>query len=222
MRNAIMIFLVCYLSFTSGCATFRKAEQAAILEMENKELQRKLKQLQQSKNEEVNRVLQEKEGQLQDLEMVKLALEEQLRKEIGEYKAKLQMTERGLVITFLAEVFFDSGKDILREDGAVSLGKVAQVLNENVPDSYISIEGHTDSDPIKYSDWKSNWELSSARALAVVHYLINHCKVKPNRLSGVGCGEYRPVVSNDTAAGKQQNRRVEIIILPAQVQKIKG
>lgn len=74
------------------------------------------------------------------------------------------MTERGLVITFLSEVFFDSGKDVIREDGKGSLQKVAGVLNQNIPNSNVAIEGHTDNQPIKYSEWKTNWELSSARA----------------------------------------------------------
>lgn len=210
-RNVITAFLVCCVGITSGCAAFRRAEQVDILEMENKELKKKLEHLQEAK-----------EGQSQDLAVAKRILEEQLKREIGDYKAKLQMTERGLVITFLAEVFFDSGKDIIREESKVSLDKVAQVLNVNVPDSRIAVEGHTDSDPIKYSAWKSNWELSSARALAVVHYLIDQCKVEPKRLSGAEYGEYQPVVPNDTVAAKQQNRRVEIVILPSQIKKVRS
>jgi chemotaxis protein MotB len=125
------------------------------------------------------------------------------------------------MITFLAEVFFDSGKDVIRNDGKESLKKVAYVLNKNVPDSNVAIEGHTDNDPIKHSSWKTNWELSSARALAVLHYFVDEADVKPQRLSANGYGEYKPVSSNDTLKGKQQNRRVEIVILPA-INKVKA
>ena len=157
-----------------------------------------------------------------DLEKAKAELEESLKKEIGEYKAKLQMTERGLVITFLSEVFFNSGKDTIRSDGESALQKVAEVLNTNVPHSLVAIEGHTDNEPIKYSGWKSNWELSSARALSVLHYLIAQCNISPKRLSANGYGEYRLVADNDSTQNRQKNRRVEIVILPSKVSRVKG
>ncbi|PIP18961.1 MAG: hypothetical protein COX41_05460, partial [Candidatus Omnitrophica bacterium CG23_combo_of_CG06-09_8_20_14_all_41_10] len=100
--------------------------------------------------------------------------------------------------------------------------KVAEVLNRDVPDSQVAVEGHTDNDPIKYSGWKSNWELSSGRALAVLHYLVDECKVEPQRLSANGYGEYHPVAPNDTPQNKQKNRRVEIVILPSKVSKVKA
>jgi chemotaxis protein MotB len=77
----------------------------------------------------------------------------------------------------------------------------------------VGIEGHTDNDPIKKSGWKSNWELSTARALSVLHYLSEQSVNEP-RLSAIGYGEYRPVASNDIKDGRQKNRRVEIVILP--------
>ncbi|NQT33298.1 MAG: OmpA family protein [Candidatus Omnitrophica bacterium] len=164
--------------------------------------------------------LSDKERKLTALAMAKSELETRLQEEIGEYKAKLEMTERGLVITFLAEIFFDSGKAVISATGEEPLEKVAAVLNGSVPNSAIAVEGHTDNDPIKHSAWESNWELSSARALAVLHYLIDKGSVKPERLSAVGYGEYRPVASNDTPEGKQENRRVEIVILPSALKKV--
>jgi chemotaxis protein MotB len=81
-------------------------------------------------------------------------------------------------------------------------------------DYYVGIEGHTDNIPIARSGWKSNWELSSARALAVLHYLEKEEKISPERLSAIGYGEFQPVASNDTKDGRQANRRVEIVIMP--------
>lgn len=212
----------------SGCAALRKADMVDELQLEITQLKKQIKEkdaqmekLRSEKQKGVKQVEQVKQRELTDLERAKAELEEKLKKEISEYKARLDMTERGIVITFLAEVFFDSGKDVIRSTGELSLQKVAQVLNTSVADSYIAIEGHTDNEPIKHSGWKSNWELSSARALAVLHYFIDKCQLKSERLSAVGYGEYRPVASNDTDQGKQQNRRVEIIILPSNIKKIK-
>lgn len=197
----------------SGCAVLEKARRADELEREMANLQSKLKEAEgQSK---------EKEQELSELERAKAELERSLKNEIGEYRAKLEMTERGLVITFLAEVFFDSGKDVIRTDGQEALSKVAEVLNNNVADSSVAVEGHTDNDPIKYSAWKSNWELSCSRALAVVHYLIEEGRVRAERLSANGYGEFRPVADNDTPEGKRKNRRVEIVILPG-LSKVKA
>ncbi len=124
------------------------------------------------------------------------------------------MAERGLVITFVAEVLFDSGKAKIRPEAYATLDKIAKVLKENISDRNINIEGHTDNQPIKYSGWKSNWELSTARATSVLHYLVDEKSIAPDRVAAVGHGEFKPVASNNTTEDRQKNRRVEIIILP--------
>lgn len=220
-RFALIIFSIAVFSL-SGCASIDKARRADELEAENASLRDSIAQLQKEKTKEVQKVYEEKDKELSELEQAKRELEESLKKEIGDYKAKLQMTERGLVITFVSEVFFDSGKDMIKSDGKASLDKVAEVLNRDVPNSQVAVEGHTDNDPIKYSGWKSNWELSSGRALAVVHYLADNCKVGPERLSANGYGEYHPVTPNDTPQNKEKNRRVEIVILPSAISKVKA
>jgi chemotaxis protein MotB len=101
------------------------------------------------------------------------------------------------------------------------LDKVSAVLKDNMAQFNIGIEGHTDNIPIKHSNWKSNWELSTARALSVLHYLEKNQGISPERLSAIGYGEYRPVASNETNEGRKQNRRVEIVILP-NVTKVKN
>lgn len=221
MNHRLMISLFLAMLALSGCSYIQKARRTDDLEIENHNLRVRIAQLQKEKTKEIEHIAQQKENELSDLEKAKLQLEEALRKEIRNYQAKLEMTERGLVITFLSEVFFGSGKDIIRQDGKESLQRVAEVLNQNVPDSQVAIEGHTDNQPIKYSGWKTNWELSSARALAVLHYLVDECKVKPVRLSANGYGQFQPVVANDTKENMQKNRRVEIIILPSNISKIK-
>lgn len=219
MKRSLYLSLV-VLFLLPGCSYIQKIRTFDDLQEENLSLRNKVLQLQKEQGQQKS-VVREKEQKLSELEQAKLELEEKLKQEIGEYKARLQMTERGLVITFLSEIFFDSGKDVIRADGGHALKSVAEVLNKEVKDSFVAIEGHTDNDPINRSAWKSNWELSSARALAVLHFLIDSCQLKPERLSIAGYGQYRPVAANDTLKDKQQNRRVEIVILPAQLKKIK-
>ncbi|MEI8350565.1 MAG: flagellar motor protein MotB [Candidatus Omnitrophota bacterium] len=218
VKFAIIIFLAIFVM--SGCASAQKVKRTNELETENQNLRNQIAQLQKEKTKEIEHVVKQKDREFSELEKAKLELEEALKKEIGNYKAKLEITERGLVITFLSEVFFDSGKDIIREDGKESIKKVAEVLNRDVPNSNVAIEGYTDNQPIKYSGWKTNWELSSARALAVLHYLVDECEVMPIRLSANGYGEFRPIAANDTKENMQKNRRVEIVILPARINKI--
>ena len=198
MKNKLIIITILMVSMLSGCTYIQKAKRTDELEIENANLKNRVAQLQKDKTKEVRQVYEEKGKELSELERAKKELEDSLKKEIGEYKAKLQMTERGLVITFVSEIFFDSGKDKVKENGKITLDKVAEVLNRDVPNSNVAIEGHTDNDPIKYSGWRSNWELSSARALAVLHHLIGEGKIRPQRLSANGYGEFHPVAPNDT------------------------
>ncbi len=188
----VKIFLLCFLVFgLTGCTIiFQKGRRTDV--------------------EKITKL----KSELSELERAKAELEDRLKKEIGDKQVKVQMEDRGLVITFVAEVLFDSGKDKLRADALEKLNKISEVLNTTVKDLSIGIEGHTDNVPIKYSGWKSNWELSTARAVSVLHCLVDKQGLAPQRLSATGYGEYHPVASNDTAEGRQENRRVEIVILP--------
>jgi chemotaxis protein MotB len=150
---------------------------------------------------------------MNELERAKSELEKRLQDEINNKQVQVEMEPKGLVITFVSEVLFDSGKAKLRKDSYSKLDKVASVLNTTVADLNVGIEGHTDNRPIKRSGWKSNWELSTSRALSVLHYLSDKSVAEP-RLAAIGYGEYKPVASNDSREGRQKNRRVEIVILP--------
>jgi len=169
--------------------------------------------IQKGRRTDIERISQLK-SELSELEKAQAELQEKLKKEISDKEVKIEMLERGLVITFVAEVLFDSGKAKLRTESHEKIDKIADVLKTTVKDLNVGIEGHTDNVPIKYSSWKSNWELSSARAISVLHYLIDNQTIEPERLAATGYGEYRPVASNDTKEGRQENRRVEIVILP--------
>lgn len=156
---------------------------------------------------------------VQELEEAKTLLERRLKDEIRDKQVKVDLTKRGLVITFVDEVLFDSGKDVLKKEACPTLDKVVSVIKEKVSDRDIGIEGHTDDQPIRYSGWKSNWELSTARATTVLHYMEDS-GIDPDKLQATGFGEYRPIASNDTPEARQQNRRVEIVILPGDLDKV--
>jgi chemotaxis protein MotB len=162
--------------------------------------------------------IQSLERELEELRHTRGILEESLAKEIQDKQVRLAMQEKGLVITVVSEVLFDSGKAKLKPESLATLDKVATILNENVPENNIDIEGHTDNEPIKHSKWKSNWELSAHRALSVLEYLEEK-GVSSSRLSASGYGEYQPVASNETKEGRQMNRRVEIVIKPKTTKK---
>jgi chemotaxis protein MotB len=175
-----------------------------------------------SLNAKLGQLQEQKEGELSELEKAKQLLEAQLKQEIDDKTVRLEMAQKGLAIIFLTEVLFDSGKADIRPEAFPALDKIAAVLKENVEDRNIGIEGHTDNEPIKHSKWKSNWELSTSRATSVLHYLVDTKEIEPKRVAAIGYGEYRPVSSNDTVEGRKQNRRVEIVILPKNMEKIQA
>ena len=159
---------------------------------------------------------------LRQKDLLKLAeIEEALAQKLrGEKDVRLEMAERGLVITFVDKILFDSGKADIKEDGLPVLQKVADVLKKKARDRKIGVEGHTDNEPITHSGWKSNWELSTARATSVLHYLVDNGRISPKMLSATGYGEHKPVASNITKDGRRENRRVEIILLPKEFKKV--
>lgn len=145
---------------------------------------------------------------------------EELQKETDQYiknnglsdqlNTQLNMSE--LKITIKDSALFASGKAELKgqsEELAIAIGD----LIKNYPDYQIVISGHTDNVPIKSSSFESNWDLSSARALGFMKVVLQRSGLDPKQFQAVGMGEYHPIVSNDTHAGKAQNRRVEVSIL---------
>ncbi len=159
--------------------------------------------------------------ELDNLRNAKSMLEKKFSREIQNKNVSIKMSRKGLVITVLAKILFDSGRAKLKDTSFEVLDKVADVLNNEMSMHNVGIEGYTDNQPIKYSKWKSNWELSAHRALSVLHYLIDK-GVSPRRLSVIGYGEYRPVVPNTTPENMQKNRRVEIVILPRLVKTLQA
>lgn len=117
-----------------------------------------------------------------------------------------------MVIHLPQDILFESGSANLSRDGRQTLGEVAGVLAE-LTDRRFQVEGHTDNVPISTARFPSNWELSAARSLSVVH-LLTEQGVSPENLSGAGYGEHQPVASNENPEDRRRNRRIEIVMLP--------
>jgi chemotaxis protein MotB len=121
--------------------------------------------------------------------------------------------QRGrLVILLPQDVLFNSGSAVLGGEGQSVITEIASVL-ATFPDRRFQVEGHTDNVPISTAQFPSNWELSSARALAVVR-LLERGGVSPENVSGAAFGEHQPVASNEDRESRRLNRRIEIVMLP--------
>ena len=117
-------------------------------------------------------------------------------------------------IELAATMLFDASGAQLLPDASRTLDVVAAELSRSYPDQIIGVEGHTDSDPIRNSRWVSNHQLSIGRAMAVYDFLTTQARLPPAQLFVAGHGPNHPVVSNATPAGKERNRRVELVVYP--------
>ena len=148
-----------------------------------------------------------------DVGTLKRELEEVLAPEIQRHEIALHIGPDGLVISLREMGFFDSGSAIMRRDSEKAFARVA-VLIKQYPCN-IRVEGHTDTVPIHTAQFKSNWELSTARATEVIRKLILQYGFAPERLSASGYGEFHPTATNATEEGRRTNRRVDLVILAA-------
>ncbi len=139
-------------------------------------------------------------------------LSKELQQEILNGRLALRMTPRGLTISFTQAALFPSGEDEIAPDFYPTIHKIADAMNK-VPNP-ARAEGHTDSVPIHNSRFRSNWELSAARSIALVE-LFTKFGVARERLSIAGYADTAPIDSNDTETGREKNRRVDIVILNA-------
>ncbi|WP_243291708.1 flagellar motor protein MotB [Bacillus sp. FJAT-47783] len=175
-------------------------------DVENADL---LKMKEEEKEAERNKIKEEK-NQLNEVE-------EKINTYIDEknLSGKLQttLTSEGLLITILDDILFDSGKADVRNQDIQLAKEISELLVMNPP-HHVVISGHTDNVPIKNSHFDSNWHLSVMRAVNVMKILLENEQLDPKMFSAKGYGEFKPVASNDTAVGRQKNRRVEILVLP--------
>jgi chemotaxis protein MotB len=212
MRNKILVLASVLLlaAMLTGCAT--KGQ----LRARDAEIEALKQQLEDARNQCV--ILENEKQEIQDRA-------NELQGELDELSDKLQLemekSERHTMLRVPEQLLFSSGQSSLRSGGRTLLDDIADILTKYT-EYDVRVEGHADNRPIKpefYDKYRSNWELSTARATEVVRYLINKKGIAPERLIAVGYGENRPIASNDTAEGRKQNRRVEFYISPQPVYK---
>jgi len=140
-----------------------------------------------------------------------------LREEARKGGVRVRSEERGIIIQLTDNVLFDEGSAELREEGKQILDRVIDLLERRT--NRIQIEGHTDNtQPAKGARFSSNWELAIARATKVLQYFEDSHRIKSQRLSASGYGEYKPLYPNTTPQNRAMNRRVDVVILREEIE----
>lgn len=189
--------------------------QHVYLQNINKQLSQNNQKLQQDMQKQKSViVLQEKVIQL--LDDTKKTIETSLKDQIAAMNIEVVEMKDQLKMVLVDTILFESGSTQLSEKGKALLRVIAKSIKD-YENQNILVMGHTDNTPISArlrKRFPSNWELSAARASAVVRFLQHQGKLKPQRLSAQGYSYYQPVASNKTEKGRHQNRRIEIILSP--------
>lgn len=157
-----------------------------------------------------------REARLAQIKHTYEELVEALEEEITRGELTISNLEGKLTVNLLNQILFDSGATQLREEGKKVLKNLGDVLNR-FPDRALQIAGHTDNVQISSrlaERFPTNWELSTARATSVIHFLQQEADIPGNRLIAAGFSEYQPVTDNSTPQGRAQNRRIEILLVP--------
>jgi chemotaxis protein MotB len=139
------------------------------------------------------------------------SLTAELQAEIKAGKVEVNLEPRGLVVSLKQTAFFPSGADVIDPATYPIMAKLADALK--AVSNPLRVEGHTDSQPIHTARFRSNWELSAARSIAMMELMVNRYQVDEQRIAIVGFADTAPVASNDTPEGRARNRRVDIVIL---------
>jgi chemotaxis protein MotB len=233
----VAIVLAFVFLFSSNAADRKNGlleEELRLLHEKNDRLQGQVKRLKEDIAENAGR-LKSKEEQLADAERVRLELEAQRLQRLEEEKQDQELLKAAqqkvetllsagqgsvflkgdiLTVRLTNNVLFASGRASLSNEGSEVLKAVAQLLNSELKDLAVKVEGHTDNEPIGQvlkAKYPSNWDLSSARASAAIVALTEN-GLDPNRMQAVGRADTAPVESNETDAGKAANRRIDFVI----------
>jgi chemotaxis protein MotB len=148
----------------------------------------------------------------QDLEKVQKNMEQLLSDKIAEHTVSVRMGRDGLIISLREAGFFASGSATPQPQTLPTLRRIASALSQTAYD--LRVEGHTDNIPIHTAGFDSNWELSSSRATHIARLLVDIGSIDPTKISAAGYAEFHPTATNDTAEGRSQNRRVDLVVLP--------
>jgi chemotaxis protein MotB len=164
----------------------------------------------------VAEISKEKEDEIARVKSTYDTLVADMKSEIEQGQIKITQLADRLSVSMVDKILFPSGEADIMPEGVKVLQRVGNVL-KNTTGKIIRVEGHTDNVPISsrlIKQFPTNWELSTARASNVVRFLQEKVGIEAARLQAIGMSEYHPVASNDTPAGRSQNRRIEIALLP--------
>ncbi|MFR9711348.1 flagellar motor protein MotB [Paenibacillus sp. MB22_1] len=153
-----------------------------------------------------------KRQEQQNLEALKKQLDTYIKENGLTDDLETKLNQSQLMITISDKALFASGEAVVKPE-ARQLAKAISNMLQQFPDYEVIVSGHTDNVPISTYEFPSNWDLSSVRALNFMKILLLNTNLDPKKFSAIGYGEYHPVASNDTAAGRAQNRRVEVSII---------
>lgn len=195
----------------------KKGLQAQIdkLQSENKGLLESIEGLKLELKQE-KMAIQQKEEKISEIDRTRQEIETSLKKQILQKDIKIEEFEGKLKVTFVDKILFDSGSVTIKQIGQEVLLRLADSFRDNEAQNIV-IEGHTDDvqiGSVLQERFPTNWELSTARATAVVRFFQEKGDIEPERLTASGFSFYRPVDSNETEEGRKQNRRIEIILVP--------
>ncbi len=214
-RSAKMIFLAGLILLLAGCSGMDK------LKTENASLKTQVEELEQVKKDYSDKLTASQQSSAQEqarlreeMEQLRADLNEKLQQQIEENQALVQKIDDLTIITLGEASLFGSGQADLTRSGAKTIRAIADALEE-YPGYHLRIEGHTDDRPVSKNlkpTFMSNWELSTARATAVVRYMIYGLQIDPQRLSAAGYAQYRPAADNSTREGRATNRRIRAVI----------
>lgn len=148
---------------------------------------------------------------LVELEQVKKKMDEFIQENNMQADVETNIIDNHLTLTIRDHALFDSGSAKVKPESRKIMGAMGDILQQ-YPKYEVLVAGHTDNQPIFTSQYESNWDLSSERALNCMKILLHNKNLDPHRFVAIGYGEYRPIADNKTAEGRAKNRRVEVII----------
>ena len=203
MRILVLLVLSGLLLVGSGCKNLQPSLDACQNDLSN------MQGLYERTQTALNQCISERDMYRRELADAQTSLSSsQVVQETGleAYGGTLDAEKGTITVPLASDVLFDSGKAEIMDGSKSKLNEIAGIIKNRYNDKDIAVIGHTDSDPIKISGWKDNWELSSMRSLAVTRYLLTQ-GIPAQQLAAVGRGEYHPLTQN-----KADNRRVEIVV----------
>jgi chemotaxis protein MotB len=212
LKTVVLMGMGAILLVSSGCTDWKKKYEALNVEHQN------LKGLLERERAEKGQLADQSAKDQQTITDLQKQILEKKRTAadatgFGEgYDVSFDAAAGTVTVTLSDSILFDSGKATLKSSTSRELDHIYSVLREKYGGRDIDVVGHTDTDPIKKSKWADNWELSAQRALSVARYIIQKGGIPEARIKAAGCGPARPIAPNSNAAGKQKNRRVEIVV----------